>query len=113
MATNNGASNNSQDDVTSRLLDFTQDPQAYVQYLDSVVATFFSPQDKAQARFALFRSAHRTCCSWHETWIWRFHASPAFLLQAMVIAERPQLMVICSTMFSLCKSGTYIHHTRH
>jgi hypothetical protein len=36
------------DAVTARLLDFSQDPKAYVEYLDSVVTTFYSTSDKAQ-----------------------------------------------------------------
>ena len=40
----------SDDSVTAKLLDFNQDPQAYVQYLDSVVDTFYQTSDKVQVR---------------------------------------------------------------
>jgi hypothetical protein len=39
------------DSVTANLLDFSQDPQVYVQYLDSVVDTFYSTNDRNQACF--------------------------------------------------------------
>lgn len=37
-------------EVASRLLDFTQEPQAYVSYLDSVVDAFYSSTNAAQVR---------------------------------------------------------------
>lgn len=37
-------------DTTARLLDFSQDGETYVQFLDSVVDTFYSTTDKIQVR---------------------------------------------------------------
>lgn len=39
-----------ENEVASRLLDFTQEPQAYVSYLDSVVDAFYSSTNAAQVR---------------------------------------------------------------
>jgi hypothetical protein len=38
------------EDVTSRLLDFNQEPQAYVGYLDSVVDAFYGTNNSFQVR---------------------------------------------------------------
>jgi hypothetical protein len=36
------------EDVTAKLLDFSQEPQAYVNYLDSVVEAFYGTNNSVQ-----------------------------------------------------------------
>jgi hypothetical protein len=44
------------DAVTAKLLDFSQDAQTYVQYLDRVVDTFYSTGNKDEVRVSGLRS---------------------------------------------------------